>query len=123
MIQHEVSIGKLYRVFSEKFPEYFSLWSRLAEEEAGHANWIRKFKEKIDAGTVYLKDNRFKVVAIGTSMKYIQGLIDKAKQGEMAAIKALSLALDLEKALIENEYFEFFETDSAELKAVLRDLE
>jgi hypothetical protein len=37
----------------------------------------------------------------------------------LTPIKAFSTALDIERALLENRYFEVFETDSAELRRTL----
>lgn len=122
LARNEEAVSKLYKAYAEKFPNYESFWSRLAEEEIEHACWIRKLHSKIKEGSVYFNEGRFKIEAIQTSLDYLNDWLVKAQKEEISLINALSLAWDIENALMERKYFEIFEGDSVELKHVLTNL-
>ena len=122
LARNEEAVSKLYKAYAEKFPAHKGFWSRLAEEEIGHAGWIRKLHSKVKEGSVYFNEGRFKIEAIQTSLDYLNDWLVKARKEEISLINALSLAWDIENALMERKYFEIFEGDSVELKHVLTDL-
>jgi hypothetical protein len=123
MARHEEVIGELYSEYARVFPDYEDFWSRLANEEAGHAAWIRRLFSDVEKGTVVLKDNRFNVKAIETSMKYVKGWIVQAKNEVLDPIQALSMARDLENSLIEKNYLAVYDADSIEMKRVFNALQ
>jgi len=121
LASHEEAISELYRKYSDKFPDYEQFWLGLAEEEVLHAKWIRELRDDIEEGTVFFNEGRFNIVAIQTSLKFIEKQIVDSESQEMSLIIALSLALDAENALLERKYYEIFEGDSVRLKHVLQD--
>ena len=123
LAKNEESIGDLYRAYADRFPEYEDLWLGLANEEEQHAGWIRRLSDQVSAGTLHVDEKRFKNTAIETYLKYLMTEVQKAKSGDMALINALSIALYIEKSLIDRKYFEVFKTDAAELQQVLLNLE
>ena len=62
---------------------------------------------------------RFSTDAIDFSIRYIKSLIERAKQPEFKLINALSLAIKLEEALLEKNYFEVLSGDADEVRSVL----
>jgi len=53
------------------------------------------------------------------STEYVKKLMDTTNQPHFVFINALSTALRLEEALMENKYFEVIETDNAKTKHTL----
>jgi hypothetical protein len=63
--------------------------------------------------------NRFPIEAISHSIDYLSQLIGQADRVSLTPIKALSAALDIERGLLENRYFEVFASDSTEIRRIL----
>ena len=122
LAKNEESIGRLYQVYAERFPEYNEFWMSLALEETQHSNWIHELVEKVRDGSAYIIKGRFKEQAIKTFLGYLEREIAKAKATTIPLIESLSTALYIEKSLIERKYFEVFDSDSAELTHLLGDL-
>ena len=123
LAKHEEAAGQLYEEYAQRFPDYKDFWSTLTGDEMEHAVWIRGLHSQIEEGSVYFKEGRFKMEAIKNSLDYLKGRLTEAQKEEISLIKALSIARDIEKALIEKKFFEVFEGDSVELKEVLLNLE
>jgi len=123
LAQNEEAIGRLYIAYSERFPSFKDLWLVLASEEKEHAAWIRKLGEQTRDGRVLFTPDRFRRAAIRSFQNYIEKEIVTAKGAGLQIINALSIAFYIEESLIERKYFEVFETDSVELKRLLRDLD
>jgi hypothetical protein len=119
LADHEMAVSKLYRIYSERFPNYEDFWSELSADETSHAKCIRELTSKIEQGLVYFNEERFQPAAIERSLQYIEQMQEKALQPDFSLINALSIASFIEDALIESEFFKVFEGDSAELQEVL----
>jgi hypothetical protein len=117
--EHEKAIGRLYVTYAHRFPQDCDFWLGLSQEEDQHAQWIELLHSKIEEELSGLIVNRFPTVAISHSISYINRLIESANRPSLTPVNALSVALDIEQALLENRYFEVFESDSAEIKRVL----
>ena len=117
--EHEKVIGRLYAAYADRFPQDRDFWLGLSQEEDQHAHWIESLQARKgpDCGVLVL--NRFPLEAISHSIDYVNGLIDEADRADLTPIKALSAALNLEQALLENRYFEVFASDSADIRRVL----
>jgi hypothetical protein len=120
MARHEEAISELYAAFADKFPDYKDFWTELANEETGHAEWIRKFKAKCEGGDCKVNEGRFRVKAIDTSIQYINGYIHKAQTEDMVITYALTISQDIENALIDKNFIEVYDTDDEELKKTLQ---
>jgi rubrerythrin len=122
LASHEEAIARLYGTYSEAYPDMKDFWSGLAAEEIEHATWLRNLISKIEEGSVYFDERRFQIQAIKTSQNYLEELKAQVQKEKPPAIKALSAALDIEKALIERGYFSVAETDSPSLKQTFENL-
>jgi rubrerythrin len=122
LADHELAIGRLYKVYAEKFPYYKDFWLTLSGEETQHANWINELESKIEEDSIHFNPDRFQIPAIQHSLNYAQKMLAKAQGSDLDLVSALSTASSIEDALIENRFFEIFEADSAELKQTLRKL-
>lgn len=116
---HEQAIGRLYKTYAERFPEQAEFWSRLSREEEQHATWIETLAEQMRDDPTGLVTHRFPLAAIEHSIAFVEKLIVKAGMPDVTPVNAISAALNLEQGLLENKYFEVFETDRAKTKRVL----
>lgn len=122
MARNEENVARLYQVYEKKFPAYKKFWGDLAVEEDEHAEIIRGIITHIENKTVFLKEQRFNKEAIRSFLRYLKEEVEKAETRQISLINALSIALHIEKSLIERKYFEIFEGDDINLKHLLRDL-
>jgi len=119
MKEHELAIAHLYEVYAEVFPECEDLWAGLSMEELQHAKWIDALDANVQNNTEDVVVERFRIGAIEHSIQYIKQQAATAYQPDFILINALSTALQLERALLENKYFEVFEGDSASTRRTL----
>ena len=119
MKEHEQSLARLYERYALKFREYKGFWSELSLEEVQHARWIDKLQTDIKDSSEDFIVERFPLGAIQRSTEYVNKQADTADQPDFVLINALSTALRLEEAMMENKYFEVIETDSAKTKHTL----
>jgi rubrerythrin len=120
LAENEELISDLYTAYAKRFPEHADFWSGLAVEERDHARWLRELGSRVEEGSLYVNEDRFRREPIRLFHEYLEG--ELRRQAPMPLARALSVALSTEQALIERRFFEVFETDSAELKHILRDL-
>jgi hypothetical protein len=119
LADHERAISRLYRAYSSRFNDHAELWVGLAEEELKHAACLNKLRTLLQEDTGIVVVERFSVDAIQFSINYIDGLIERASQPDFTFISALSLAITLEEALLEKNFFEVFSGDSQDVREAL----
>ncbi len=119
LARNEEAIARLYQAYADKFPDHQQFWLSLATDENNHAAQIR---ELLSQTNVRLKPDRFNIVTIQNQIKHVEDEIKKISRPEIKLIYALSFALNLELSLLEQKYFDVFDTDSIELKKVLSGL-
>ncbi len=117
--EHEKAIGRLYEAYARRFPQDGEFWLILAQEEQQHAGWIELLQTKVEDDPSAMIVNRFPAAAINYSLHYLSRLTEDAQQPSLTPINALSAALDIEQALLENKYFEVFTSDSAAIQRLL----
>jgi rubrerythrin len=120
LAENEELISDLYTAYAQRFPEHADFWSGLAAEERDHARWLRELGSRVEEGSLYVNEDRFRREPVQLFREYLEGEV--RRQEPMPLARALSVALSTEQALIERRFFEVFETDSAELKHILHDL-
>lgn len=122
-VKQEILIGKLYKLFSYRYPEYKVFWTEISLEEHKHASWIKRL-------SVYDTTDKFKFTQgelrfdyLTSSIESIKVLIDGVKNNrEFPITQAVGMALHLEKALWEKNIFQCFEGDSDEVRRILDNL-
>ena len=124
LANNEEAVQKLYLLYATKYPESKEFWSKLAQEEAGHAFMIRNLELEATnkPGKVLFKPDRFTPEAIQSSINYINQLIKEFPDKNYPLITALSLAMQIEQSLIEKKYFEVVEGDDIVLQNTLNTL-
>ena len=116
---HEEALGRLYTAYAQRLPEQSGFWSELSREEYQHARWIEMLETHVGNDPAGFVARQFPLAAIEHSLVFVEKLIVKAEGPDLTPIKAISAALNLEQGLLENKYFEVFETDGAEMKRLL----
>jgi hypothetical protein len=119
MKEHEQALARLYGLYADKYPDYKDFWTSLALEENQLAAWLDKLWIEIENGSEDIIVERFPVGAVQHSTEYVKKLEDTANQPDFILVNALSTALRLEEALMENKFFEVCEGDSVKTKRTL----
>lgn len=123
MIRHENEMNELYTAYAKKFPEARAFWEEIAMEEEAHAATVEQIGRSIEGGLAFFEKDRFKTPAIALSLVYINDKIKEAKNKEITLFHALTVALDIERSLIENAYFQLADEDSESLRHILTSLQ
>ena len=107
--RHELILAKMYRQFSKSHPNHKGFWSKLAHEEAIHAKWIKSLGQHYQNGNIGLADVKVSPQAIKTSISHLERQTEASKNGNLTLLNAVSIALDIEKSMIDNKIFEIFD--------------
>ena len=122
MARNEEAVAHLYEAYAQSFPECADFWSDLAVDELTHAEWLRSLAGRAEDAAVYINEDRFKKEAISAFGEYLRDQLARVQSQRLPLITALSVARDVERALIERRFFEVFESDSVEMKHLLHRL-
>ncbi len=121
--EHEKAIGRLYAAYARRFPQDREFWLDLSGEEEQHAGWVKSLQSRVNEDPSSLVVDRFPTTAIEHSLAYVNRLIGTADSPSLTRVNALSIALDLERALLEHRYFEVFAGDAPQIRHTLQLLE
>jgi hypothetical protein len=122
-VRQEILIGKLYKLFSYRYPEYSVFWTEMAMEERQHASWIKRLSELDTTDKFKFSQGELRSTDLASSIESIEGLISGVKNNrEFSITQAVSMALLLEKALWEKKVFQCFEGDSDEVRRIMNTL-
>lgn len=116
LIDVENAIGNLYKIYSKNFPEHNQFWKEKAAEEAVHAGFIVSLRLKMNDKTEYFEERGFNLVALDTMLNHVNEQIRMAGEGSGSALNAFSIALDIERSLVESKFYESFRGESHALK-------
>jgi rubrerythrin len=122
LIEHEKAIGRLYAAYARRFPRDREFWLELSQEERQHARWVESLRLRVEEDPSSLVVARFPTGAIELSLAYVNRLIENADASHLARTNALSIALDLERSLLEHRYFEVFKSDDPQIQRILQRL-
>jgi hypothetical protein len=122
MAIHELAVSGLYQAFAAVLPEWKTFWTTIANEELGHAAWLRELKSKLTEEGGGLNREHFNVDGLRTSMEFLQRTRGDVLNKGITPLRALSMAQDLEGSLIEKEYFSVYKTDSVAVQEIFTKL-
>lgn len=118
--EHEKAIGRLYAAYARRFPRDREFWLGLSQEERQHAQWVESLQARVEEDPSSLVADRFPTAAIELSLAYVNRLIENADDFHLTRTNALSIALDLERSLLEHRYFEVFTSDNPQIRQTLQ---
>jgi hypothetical protein len=122
MAENEDKIRELYDQYSLNFSEYSDFWSKIADEERVHALWLRAFKNDVLSGKSVVDKDRFNLGAVSGFSKYLNEKIGESRKAKLLLPQAIVMSLDIERGLIEKDFFNIIKTDSEDLKNILNNL-
>ena len=120
---YEEAMSGLYKEYAKLFPGHRADWQRLAEDEIQHADWVRTLRKRIEDGSVRLSQEH--MVTAGQIMNALDRAAAeaaRAQEGNLSLATAVATAAQLEREMLERNWFRFFDTDSDELKRVFQSL-
>ncbi len=123
LLENERVISELYMSLGERCAMHRSFWVKFAAQERQHYEWINLLISKVKEGVVFFDEKRFPLQAMVTFQEYVLSLQKKVQKEDIPCAGIFYMALDLENALLEKEFFKVFEPDTTELKQLLRRLE
>jgi hypothetical protein len=122
-VRQEFLIGKLYKLFSFRYPAFKDFWTEMATEEHLHASWLKRFIARDPTDKFKFSQGELRLSGLASSIESIEGLIAGVRNNsEFTITQAVSMALHLEKALWEQKVFQCFEGDSVEVRKILDSL-
>jgi rubrerythrin len=119
LANHELALKELYQTYAERVPACKDLWLRLVQDEQRHSDWLESLVSGLGPADPLSSCGWPRRAAIESSLKYIQVQILRARQAEVTPLGALSIAKDLENALIEKEFFKIADGACPEVREVL----
>lgn len=123
LAMQETAIADLYAAFAVALPEMARFWKGLVAEEKAHAAVIWNLAELCEEADVQINAQTFNVETIRTNIAYIHRQAEAAHAGTVTTLRALSLALDTEKGLIDKQFFRVFKSDNTEIIRELKAIE
>jgi hypothetical protein len=122
MKNHELVIKRLYEAFAAVFPGHQDLWKGLIRDEERHALWIEKLSSYPSVDRWLRQNIQVKLQAIKSSIGYIESMIIKARAGDLKPVQALSIARDVENALIEKQFSRLNNSSSEKINSIMASL-
>ncbi len=119
---HELAIKRLYEAFAAAFPERRGFWQEIADEEQRHGDWLGTVRQGGPAVVRSVSGERLKPQAIRLSIGYVEKQIERVGRGGVSLVEALSVARDLESALLEKQFSRVDKSVPAEIRAVIESL-
>ena len=111
----ELTIARLYQTCADMWEEDKEFWLSLERQEQKHAKNINKMVELISEKDEQFECYRpFNPIAMKTIISGIEDNINSIKDGKFSREKALFIALDIEKSLIESKYGEIVKSENVE---------
>ncbi|MBD3178693.1 MAG: hypothetical protein GF417_03325 [Candidatus Latescibacteria bacterium] len=104
LVQHELAVGELYHKFSGRYRYHADFWEKLSSDEKKHADWLGRLREKSVINRWLLESAGLKEPALRASISYVRDQERKAEKVHLNIIQALSIARDLENALLEKQF-------------------
>lgn len=101
----EKSLGNLYVLFSEQFPEETGFWREVASEEYEHEKWIRTLIASANSGHIKIPKEANTESVVNELISQIEQVGQKAKNGDFTLAEALSFAHELEHLYLEDRIF------------------
>jgi hypothetical protein len=115
LAKNEELLSKLYQTYAARFPELAGFWSKMADEENRHAEWLQKFDAAVQDGKMYLRPFRFNTEAVENVTAQATAALAAAQEPSCRMADALAATLKFEEMIIERRFFQTVNTDTLEL--------
>lgn len=105
---YELSIAELYENFAALFPSSNKTWLAYAKEERIHSKWISELHARLKKEKISFEQTKITVQSSRIAINFIEKQIAKAKKSEIDLTQAVTIAVDIEKSLLESAFFNIF---------------
>jgi rubrerythrin len=122
LAENEMLVSRLYRVFSEWFPDHRDFWGEMAEEEAQHANMIRSLSQDVREGAVRFKEDALDTTSAQMFHDYLKFSLARTLEQGISLEDAFETALAIEHDLIEKGFFTRFQAKTEDLALIFEGL-
>jgi hypothetical protein len=122
LVKHELALGALYEGFAEVLAGHKQLWRTLAADEQGHAERVETLRGDRAVNRWLLHGTGVKPFAVKSSIDYMDNIATRARAGGLSSLQALSIARDLETALIEEQFSKMSPALSEEVASLIAEL-
>lgn len=120
----ELKISEFYRECGDFWKQEKDFWADLEKDEISHAQLVRKMADIFLARPEQFEDNRpFNPVSVAVTLDGIQKNLQKLKEGKLQGLHLLSIACDMEQALLESKPGEILKSKDMEYQSLLRTIE
>lgn len=119
LAQNEEALASLYSEYAIIHPNT-EFWKKIAQDERIHAQWVRVFIADMEQEKATFNLDDFKTQAIRNSIESIKESKNEAKKETLK--EALGYAINLERSMLENDFFKVIETKDENLNHVLEAL-
>jgi hypothetical protein len=122
LIVHEEAVSRLYDSYASHFEDQRGFWAALAQDELKHAEQIRQLASGIEKGIIIHDRAKLNSSAVKLSIDHVNSKYEQVKSKEITFINALSVALSIEKSIIDGGFFDSFKGISKNAKQLVQDL-
>jgi hypothetical protein len=119
----EEMVARIYAAYARRFPDLADLWSDLSRDELEHGRLVRFLADGIASGTASFNASDIRPQSIQMFYSYLHGQAVRAEAEHMAPVTALSIALSIEKSILEADYFRHFKGASLMAASAIRQLQ
>lgn len=122
LAEHEEALAELYKCFALAIPEARDFWEQMSKEELSHEKLLKGLARKFSSQKWSFARPKFTTSAIIESCdRLVQMKLFVAKKG-ISMRDAMKYALEIERSLMESEYFQIIDADNAVIMNVLQSL-
>jgi hypothetical protein len=88
-----------------------------------HVKWIKTLAHHYRNGNIGVSDVKMNHQTLKTSISHLEKQTEASKNGQLSLLGAVSIALDIEKSMIENKFFEIFDLGDSKRRRIRAGLE
>lgn len=122
LIEHEKAVSRLYDAYASKFGIFHEFWTGLVVDELKHAEQIRQLGIGMEQRTIVHDSSKLILPAVQMSIDYVKKKHKDTKNADVSFINALSVALSIEKSIIDGGFFDTFKGITKDAKQLVQDL-
>jgi hypothetical protein len=114
--QYELTVAELYATFADVYPDTAAEWRRMVSEEQIHAKWVDALYAHVLKKNLSLAKTAVTLRSVSTAIDYVQKIAEKVRRSPPPLLQAVSLALDIEKSILESAFVKVFDFSSVQAR-------
>jgi hypothetical protein len=119
---NEKNVVSLYRIYRRRFPESFTTWKKLCNEERKHVQILHELSVKYPNDADYFTVSKHAWKMISYVVNFVSKQFDNQLLKKITARDALETALRIERSMVEKKYFSLFNPEIIEVRRAFRRL-